>query len=133
MNAIAKNNIQRTERGYAFNGLEATGLAPQEARTLLLRAAGKSLAECAAFLGCSVNNINARTNNLFFKLRANSTPELIAQAFKSGALRTLALLAAINCAMVAPHFADNTSSDKAVRIARTLRVGTRNRRESELC
>lgn len=116
--------IERTEKGYSYNGLEAIGLAPQESRALLLRAAGNSIADCAKILGCSNNNVSARLNNLFFKLRVNSTSELIGTAFKTGALRTLMLLAALHCVVAMPSLSENNE-----KVARIVRISKRHRRE----
>lgn len=110
-------HIQRTSTGYQFNGLEVTGLAPRESQVLLLRAAGLNIKECSRSLNCGIQTIKSRTSNLFYKLGAHSTPELIARAFKSGHLRVLTVLLALHVSITMPYL-DN-SRDLIARSGRT--------------
>lgn len=114
--------ITRTEHGYAYNGLEAIGLPPRESQALLLRASGKTGPQCAAIMGCSAANIANRISNLFYKLRADSTPELITKAFKSGTLRFMAIMLALHLGTTATI----TTADENY-IARSLRCRMRSR------
>lgn len=114
--------ITRTATGYAYNGLEAVGLPPRESQALLLRANGKTGPQCAEIMGCSPANIANRISNLFYKLRADSTPELITKAFKSGTLRFLAMMLALHLGTTATI----TTSEENY-IARSLRCRVRSR------
>ena len=91
-----ENKILRTETGYQLGKLHVSGLAPRESQALLLRATGLSINACAQAMNCGKANVQDRIVNLFFKLRVNSTPELITKAFENGFLRFLVLLAAIH-------------------------------------
>jgi DNA-binding CsgD family transcriptional regulator len=110
-------NIKRTAEGYEFNGLVVSGFAPQESRVLLLRAAGFNVKECSRNLNCGVQAIKSRTSNLFYKLGANSTPELIVKAFKSGHLRLLTLMLALHVSLFAPFL--DSQRDVIARTGRT--------------
>lgn len=123
----ANQTIVRTPNGYAYNGMEATGLAPRESQALLLRASGKSGAEAASIMGCSTNNIKNLIGNLFYKTGANSSPELISRAFKSGFLRVLTLAAALHTGAVMPNMPQHTDD-----LARIVRIRGR-RREFDHC
>jgi DNA-binding CsgD family transcriptional regulator len=70
--------IKRTEHGYECDGIHVSELTPRESQALLLRAHGLSYRECAEMMNCSANAVQARIGNLFYKLNANSTPELTA-------------------------------------------------------
>jgi DNA-binding CsgD family transcriptional regulator len=87
-------HITRTENGYALNGLECVGLPRAQSHALLLRAQGRSFADAAEALGCSIQNVKNAIATLFYKLRADSSPELVTRAFESGFLRVLTLVAA---------------------------------------
>lgn len=78
---------QRTATGYQCGDLHTTGLPPRQSQVLLLRASGKSVRECAQLLSCSADNIKQATQALFLKLHANSTPELITNAMRTGYLQ----------------------------------------------
>lgn len=97
-----KHNILRTNDGYAFNGLNVSGLAPRESQVLLLRAAGMSINACSEALNCGTQAIKSRMNSLFYKLQADNTPELITNAFKNGYLRFMVLLLAMHMSAVSP-------------------------------
>ncbi len=97
-----ENKILRTETGYQLGKLHVSGLTPRESQALLLRATGLSLSDCAQAMGCGKASVQDRIVNLFFKLRVNSTPELITKAFENGFLRFLVLLAAIHLGACEP-------------------------------
>lgn len=78
------HKILRTENGYQLGNLEATGLAPRECQTLLLRANGASITECAQVMNCGKSTVQDRVTNMFYKLHVDSTPQLITKAFQSG-------------------------------------------------
>jgi DNA-binding CsgD family transcriptional regulator len=97
-------SITRTENGYALNGLECVGLPRAQSHALLLRAQGRSFADAAEALGCSIQNVKNAIATLFYKLRADSSPELVTRAFESGFLRLLTLVAAVHlCAIPVTH------------------------------
>lgn len=123
MNAHIK--IERTPNGYAYNGLEASGLSPRQCQDLLLLADGKSHAERANFFNCGPSNIRNIVANLFLKLDADNAPELITKAFKSGVLRILALALALHVSTTAQFMP--TQEDV---IARYQRVRVRPRGSS---
>lgn len=81
------NPTQRTETGYQCEQLHVSGLPPRLSQVLLLRASGKSIPECAELLSCSTNNIKQAITTLFYKLRADSTQELIIKAIRNGYLQ----------------------------------------------
>lgn len=127
-------NIKRTDNGYQLHGIEATGLAPRESQALLLLANGLNFSEIAQHMSTSVGSAKARIQNVSHKLRlpTGRAARVIAAAYKAGNLRlTLALLAALTAGIAMPQATD--APDKAARIVRTLRPGTRNRREFENC
>ena len=80
------------DNGFALGNLFASGCSPLQNKVLLMRASGQSIKEAARNLGCSTHNIQQALNNLFFKLHANNTPDLIAKAFCKAYLRALGLL-----------------------------------------
>ena len=100
MNAIT--NIKRIENGYQLGKLAAMGLPPRESQALLLAANGLSQNESATLMNCSASNVKGRLTNLFYKVSANSTPELITKCFGSGILRFLSLLIALHIGIAAP-------------------------------
>ena len=109
-----ENKILRTENGYQLGKLHVSGLTPRESQALLLRATGLSLSDCAQAMGCGKASVQDRIVNLFFKLRVNSTPELITKAFENGFLRFLVLLAAIHLGACEP----NDTKFSRVRVSR---------------
>lgn len=126
--------IMRTDTGYRLGDLEATGLTPRESQVALLRANGASVKECAQILCCSTSNIRQITDSLFYKLRANSAPELICKLIQSRRLQfvNLALAAAI---FIGLSLLDNNHLNRAQRsrISSHLRIRARNNREDSLC
>jgi DNA-binding CsgD family transcriptional regulator len=120
-------DIKRTANGYQLAGLEAVGLPPRESQALLLKAEGKSTKDIAKIMNCSTSNIVHRIENLFFKLRANSTPELITKAFKNNTLRFLSLLLALFIGIGAPGLTDENSkyTARAGRVRPRSRTATR--------
>jgi DNA-binding CsgD family transcriptional regulator len=78
--------ILRVENGYKLNCLTATGLAPRESQALLLVAQGHSYKSAAKAMGCGVKTIAGRIQNLFYKLKANNSRQMIANAFQLGHL-----------------------------------------------
>lgn len=119
-----KTRILRTDTGYQLGKLHASGLSPRECQTLLLRATGASISECALELNIGKSSVQDRVTNMFFKLRADSTPELITKAFQNGFLKFLTLLAVIHLGAATP---DNHSFTR-VRHTRThfARIQVRN-------
>lgn len=97
-----ENRILRTETGYQLGSLHVTGLAPRESQALLLRATGLSIAACATAMNCGKSSVQDRIVNLFFKLKVDSTPELITKSFQSGFLKFLTLAAAIHLGIAMP-------------------------------
>lgn len=87
--------INRTNDGYECDGIHVTSLAPRESQVLLLRALGFGYQEIAEMMNCSINAVKARISNLFYKLNATSSPELIMKAFRSGHLRILSIAVAM--------------------------------------
>jgi len=94
--------IKRIEGGYQLGKLAAIGLAPRESQALLLRANGFSSEACAQAMNCKTGNVQARIRNLFYKMHATTTPELITKCFGSGILRFLSLVIALHIGMAAP-------------------------------
>ncbi len=119
---------KRTETGYQCEHLHVSGLAPRLSQVLLLRALGKSIGEIAQLLGCSTANIKQAINTLFFKLNADSSPELITRAFQNGYLRFLSIFAALFVGLFATAFIDNHMAARISRAPRhqTARVQQRN-------
>jgi DNA-binding CsgD family transcriptional regulator len=107
-------NIQRCESGYQLGHLVAQNLPPQQSQVLLMRASGMPHAQCAQVLGCSLSNIRNIVTTLFYKLHANSSPELITRAFENNYLRFLSLFFAVLLGCLG-----NTLTDQS--IARTGR------------
>lgn len=97
----------RTETGYQHGTLHVSGLAPRLSQVLLLRASGKSQKECAQLLGCSEANVKQALSTLFFKLKADSSPELITRAFQNGYLRFLSIFTALFISLSSPVQVDN--------------------------
>lgn len=127
----------RTESGYQCGNLHVTGLPRRLSHVLLLRALGNSISECAQVLGCSAANIKQATTELFFKLNADSAPELITRAFQNGHLRFLSVFAALFigllCTAITDHHNATARISRAPRTqfsrttARTQRNGTNNK------
>lgn len=82
-----KAEIKSIETGYQLGNFKTQGLATRESQALLLIANGYSHKAAAREMGCGVKNIDGRIQNLFYKLRASSGPQLIAEAFKKGKLQ----------------------------------------------
>lgn len=80
---------QRTEKGYTLGNLIVEGLPPRQSQILLMRALGLTAKEIASALQCSASNVEQGINILFFKLKANSSSELVTKAFLSQTLRML--------------------------------------------
>lgn len=78
--------IVKTGNGYLCGNLQCTGLTPRESQALLLRAQGLSIADCASTMQCGTSNVQDRIINLFYKLRVDSTLELITKSFERGIL-----------------------------------------------
>jgi len=80
------------------NTLESSGLPPQLSRVLLRLAKGESTKEIARNIRkpngdpLSPGTISSYREALLYKLNARNTPELIAKAFETGALKYLSLL-----------------------------------------
>lgn len=85
----------RTDSGYSFGSLVAEGLPPRQSQILLMRASGLSIKAIAQALQCSCANVQQGIKNLFFKLDAHSSPELITKAFANKTLRMLSLATAV--------------------------------------
>lgn len=99
--------ILRIQEGYQLSKLVASGLTPRESHALLLRASGASYKDCAEQMNCSTAAVKARISNLFYKLDAINTPELIAKAFMSGHLKALSFIAAALLCLSGLVMADN--------------------------
>lgn len=78
--------IMRVDNGYKMEYLTVTGLAPRESQTLLLIALGHSYKSAAKELGVGIKTISGRLQNLFYKLKANNSRQLIANAAHNGNL-----------------------------------------------
>lgn len=116
-------DIQRTENGYASGNLEVNSLPPRQAQTLLCCALGMTEKAAANELNCSQKNISAIKAALFFKLNANSTPDLITKAFTSKVLRMMALIAAVHLALIPQSHCTRLARVKTnLRPARELRI-----------
>ena len=113
--------IKRTEHGYECDGIHVSELTPRESQALLLRAHGFSYRECAEMMDCSANAVQARISNLFYKLNATSTPELIMKAFRAGHLRFLSIAVAMLLGILPAKLLDNQNQ-----LARVQRVRGRN-------
>jgi DNA-binding CsgD family transcriptional regulator len=107
--------IIQTDTGYQLGKLHAQGLAPRECQTLLLRATGLSIADCAQTLKCGKSTVQDRVTNMFYKLHVDSTPELITKCFSSGILRFLSFLIALHIGIAAPG--DHQFTRARVRVA----------------
>lgn len=83
----------RTDTGYCLGNLVAEGLPPRQSQVLLMRALGHSVKEIAETMNCSAANVQQAITNLFFKLGANSSHELVTRAFISDHLRKLSCAA----------------------------------------
>lgn len=112
--------IKRTDHGYECDGIHVSELTPRESQALLLRAHGYSYRECADMMNCSANAVQARISNLFYKLNATSTPELIMKAFRAGYLRFLSIAVAMLVGMLPAKLLDNQNQ-----LARVQRVRAR--------
>lgn len=88
--------IKRTEAGYQFGNLIATGLPRAQSHALLLRARGLSFLEAARVMGCGEKNVKNAISALFYKTRSDNTPALITAAFESGLLRILCVILSIH-------------------------------------
>ncbi len=119
------SQLLRTESGYQCGNLHVTGLPRRLSHVLLLRALGNSISECAQVLGCSAANIKQATAELFFKLNADSSPELITRAFQNGHLRFLSFLVALFIGLFSTVTADH--QNLIARISRTPRTQLRTR------
>lgn len=113
MNSIT--DIKRIEGGYQLGNLAAIGLAPRESQALLLRANGFSSEACAQAMNCKTGNVQARIRNLFYKMHATTTPELITKCFGSGILRFLSFLIALHIGIADPG--DHQFTRARVRVA----------------
>lgn len=82
----------RTETGYCLGNLLAEGLPPRQSQILLMRASGASIKSIAQTLQCSAANVQQGINNLFYKLNAHSSHELITKAFLRNYLKTFAVM-----------------------------------------
>lgn len=112
---MIQQKILRTDNGYKCDSLHATGLSTRQSQVLLLRALGKPIAECAQELNCSQSNIKQLITALFYKLRANSSQELVTRAFQSGHLQFLSVFVAIFLGIFASNLPDH---NLAARIGR---------------
>jgi DNA-binding CsgD family transcriptional regulator len=123
MNAPAPN-IQRVEGGYQLGKLVAKNLPPQQSRVLLMRASGMQLAQCAAALNCSINNISGIMRSLFCKLHADSSAELITRAFENEYLRFLSIFFAVFFGFLGNSLTDQNA---IARLTARPRPGTQQR------
>lgn len=73
--------ILRTQTGYAIENLHATNLPARQSQILLLIAKGRTEPEIANELNCSKNTIRGQKKTLFYKFRADSSTELVTNAF----------------------------------------------------
>lgn len=80
---------QRTETGYTLENLIVVGLPPRQSQILLMRAIGLTAKEIATLLQCSSANVEQSIKTLFYKMKANSSSELVTKAFISRTLRML--------------------------------------------
>ncbi len=83
---------QRTAKGYSFGSFAVEGLPPRQSQILLMRASGASVKSIAQTLQCSAANVQQGINNLFYKLNAHSSHELITKAFLRNYLKTFAVM-----------------------------------------
>jgi DNA-binding CsgD family transcriptional regulator len=113
----AEPRILRTDTGYQIGQLHATGLTPRQSQVLLLRAEGNQVKQCAHALNCSSANVRQLLAELFYKLRANSSHELIARAFQAGHLRFLSVFALIGLCLCGN--ATNDNPNELARIGRS--------------
>lgn len=81
------DRIRRTQNGYAAHDFEVIGLPPRASQVLLLRANGLTIPAAAKELGCGVETVKNRIKDLFYKLGANNTAQLITNAMRSGHLK----------------------------------------------
>jgi DNA-binding CsgD family transcriptional regulator len=130
---MTNHRILRTDNGYKCESLHASGLSARQSQVLLLRALGKPISECAQLLNCSQSNIKQLNTALFYKLRANSSQELITRAFQSGHLQFLSIFTAIFLALFAGNLPDHQSVARVgrVRTSAQLRV-QRNTKNNQL-
>lgn len=116
--------ILRTDTGYQFGNLLATGLTPRESQALLLRASEHSVDACAKIMGCSKASVQDRMSTLFYKFHVQTTAGLITKAFQTGALKFLTVFL---CAQMAINPPD-TARLSRIKISRT-----NSRNEQRLC
>jgi DNA-binding CsgD family transcriptional regulator len=131
---IQQPRILRTDTGYQIGQLHATGLTPRQSQVLLLRAEGNQVKQCADALNCSSANVRQLLTELFYKLRANSSHELIARAFQAGHLRFLSVFVLIGLCLCGN--ATNENPNDLARIGRsrsslTLRLQRNGNRKTE--
>jgi DNA-binding NarL/FixJ family response regulator len=79
--------ILRTEKGYQAQQWEATGLPPRASQVLILRALGLTCAQAANELGCGTETIKNRIKDLYYRMRAHNTAQLINNAIAAGNLK----------------------------------------------
>jgi DNA-binding CsgD family transcriptional regulator len=118
-------NIQRVEGGYQLGKLLAQKLPAQQSRVLLMRASGMQLAQCAAALGCSINNISGIMRTLFFKLHADSSAELITRAFENEYLRFLSIFFAVVFGLLGNTLDDQNAIARVARHRQSTQQRTR--------
>lgn len=126
--------IMRTDTGYQIGQLHATGLTPRQSQVLLLRAEGNQVKQCADALNCSTTNVRKLLAELFYKLHAKSSHELIARAFQTGHLRFLSVFALIGLCLCGN--ATNDNPNDLARIGRsrsslTLRLQRNGNKKTE--
>jgi DNA-binding CsgD family transcriptional regulator len=113
---------QRTETGYQHGDMHVSGLPRRLSQVLLLRASGNSIRKCAQLLNCSDANIKQAVSELFYKLKADSTPELITTAFRNGYLQFRSIFLAFFMCLLAAIQADDNNIN--ARVSRTTRTQT---------
>lgn len=123
--------ILRTDTGYQYGNLHASGLTPRESQVLLMRAQGLQMKQCAHQLDCSVTNIRKLLSALFYKLRATSSTELVTKAFERGNLKFLSILFFIGLCLSGSIMADNPNSMMRTGRGRTttIRIQRSSRKE----
>lgn len=97
------------DNGFALGNLFASGCSPLQNKVLVMRANGQSIKTIAKHLDCSAANIQQALNNLFFKLHANNTPEVIAKAFTKAYLRALGLFGVAIAILISSPSVDHKS------------------------
>lgn len=116
---------ERTETGYQCGDLHVTGLPRRLSQVLLLRASGNSIRKCAELMNCSDANIKQAVTELFFKLKADSTPELITTAIRDGYLQFRSFVfASCMCLLAAIQADDNNINARVARTTRTQSART---------